>query len=274
MAFKRIVRLDVGEAGEGLRISGLNLDFSIEKSRSAAQNTAKFTIYNAQESTRNKILKKGNNLVFSLGYEDETVGTVFIGNIDTSYSYHNGVDWVTEIKAYTIQAKNQKLETIPINYSYTAGTPIVRAINQISVVSGLVVNGLTNAAAITLPNGWVYTGTLMGALRYIRGVLEFNELSFFIDNSEIVIYKKGEASIFKTVLLTYTGGLQSIENITKAEEDEKRVKFTSLIIPSCRVGSVVTARNTPQDGTYIVDKINLDGNNYGGDFRLEGEAVK
>ena len=81
MAWGRIVELSVGSEGEGLLISDLDIDFKVIKSLTFADNYAEFRIYNAKEETRTKILKKGNNLIFKAGYEDEAVNTLFVGNI-------------------------------------------------------------------------------------------------------------------------------------------------------------------------------------------------
>ena len=97
----------------------------------------------------------------------------------------------------------------------------------------------------------------------------------YIDNNEIVIYNIGTPSRFKTVLLSYTGGLLSIKDITKADEKKKRVSFTSLIIPQIRINGLVSIKNTgTNDGSYIVDKFIAQGSNWGSNqYNMKGEAT-
>lgn len=274
MAFSRVVELSVGENGRGLLFSQLDIDFRIEKTITLANNTAEFTIYNAKESTRKDVLKKGNNLIFSIGYEDEAVGTVFVGNITASQSHKSGNTWITKVKASSIRSKDQPLQVIPISLSYGVNTPLSQPLNTLANASGLVISGIANTTNIRMSNGWVYAGTFGGALRYIKSILDSNNMGMYIDNNEIVIYKIGVASRYKTVLLSYTGGLLSVKDITKTGEKKKRIQFTSLIIPQIRINGVVSLKNTKtNDGSYIVDKLLLEGNSYGGKFETVGEAT-
>lgn len=274
MALGRIVELLIGENAQGLKISNLDIEFDIEKSRTLADNNAEFTIYNAKQSTRNDILKKGNNLIFNFGYKDETTATIFIGNIIDSYSEKINADWVTKIKASTVRAKDQALEIIPISLSYGQNTPIAEPIKYIAAASGLAISGIENINGLKLINGWVYAGTFKGALRYLKSVLDATSYSMYIDNNEIVIYKTNTASRFTVSVLSYTGGLRSIRPISKVEEQKKRVEFTSLIIPKIRIDSLIKVVNTSSDdGVYIVDKLKIAGSNFDNECKMVGEAT-
>lgn len=274
MALNRIVNLSIGVDGTGLLLSQLDIDFNIEKNTNVSANFAEFTIYNAKESTRKNVLKKGNNLIFELGYDDEAVAVVFIGNIIESFSEKIGPDWVTKIKAYTIRSKTDALQVATVSLSYTANTPVSSPLNAIAQSYGLIVSGLSNISSLKLPNGWTYAGTFNGAIRYIKGILENKNFGLYIDNNEILIYKIGEAARYKVIILSYDGGLISVRDISKTEEQKKRIEFKSIIIPQVRINGAIVVTGTPlNDGTYIVDKLKISGNNYGGDFNIVGEAV-
>jgi len=274
MALGRVSELSVGENGKGLLISALDMEFKIEKSTTLADNTGEYTIYNAKENTRKNVLKKGNNIIHSLGYEDEAVANVFVGNIITSYSEKVRADWITKIKASTVQSKDAALEVVTVSLSYAPGTPVSRPMQAIASAAGLIVNGITNISSLKMPNGWTYAGTFKGALRYIKSILDTNDIGMYIDNNEVVIFNNGTASRFKVVLLSYTGGLQSVRDITKAEEKKKRIEFTSIIIPQIRINGIVSIVNTPDNnGSYIVDKLTMTGDNFGGEFKMVGEAT-
>lgn len=273
MAFNRIIELQAGPNGTGLLISQLDIDFRIEKTSDLASNSASFIIYNAKESTRKETLKKGNNIIFKTGYADESVGVLFVGNITTSTSEKPGNTWITKIKASSIVSKDKSLSVIPVSLSYAPNISISKPLKILGQLGDLIISGITNIENIKMTNGWVYAGTFGGALRYIKSILDSNKIGMYIDNNEIVIYKIGEASRYKTVLLTYTGGLLNIKDITKTDEKKKRVEFTTLMIPQIRVNGVVTFKNTSNDGSYIVDKFIAEGNNYGGRFDIKGEAT-
>jgi hypothetical protein len=283
MAWGRIVEMEVGdELGFGLVISDLHTDFKVERSITLSENTAEFTIYNAKEITRNEVLKQGNNVIFRAGYADEEVGTIFVGNITEASSVKSGADWQTRLTCVS-RNSNQKLEKVIVKISFNRGTLISKAIKEVASLLGLVVNGIENAD-VEMPNGIVYTGKSNGALRELQGMLLTYNKDMYIDNNELVVYNIGEASTFKVVLLSYKGGLLNIEDTVEVEKvkvaGQRRtvdvatrvIKFTSLLIPQLQPNAPVTFKTDKVDGTFVVEKLTFEGNNYGGDFLVEGEA--
>ncbi len=286
MAWDRKIEMIVGAGGTGLEISGLDVEFRVERSMKLSENFAQFKIYNAKASTRNEVLKKDNGVVFKAGYDDEGISTLFIGQIAQAISGKDGVDWVTDVRAVSSRGKNKKIDTIPLSLSYTAGTTIASVIRDVAQALGLVVNGASNAT-FRLLNGWVYTGTSNGALRYIQDFLTNEGLGLYFDNDELVVFKIGEASKFEIVYLTYTGGLLNVQDVTEPPKEsqgtqkkrgkipkvKKRVRYESLLIPQLQINAPVVLKGTSHDGTYINDKVTYEGDNFGGDFKCTGEAV-
>lgn len=278
MAFERVVEMTVGKSGFGLLISDLHLDFDIERSITFSENSAQFTIYNAKASTRNEVLQKENNIVFKAGYEDEGIGTLFIGNITEANSRREGPDWLTEIQASAIRSDKEPLQNTTITTSYAPTTLLAAPLGEIGTALGLVVLGLENAQ-IVLPNGWAYSGSTKGALDYCNKILKNNNAALYIDNNTIVIYKTdGSASVFTGVFLDYTSGLLSVQNITETTDEkkrkEKRIAFESLLIPKITPNGLIQIRDVPENaGAYLVEKVHFFGNNYAGDFNCDGEAV-
>ncbi|MGD8707102.1 MAG: hypothetical protein PVI88_00275 [Nitrosopumilaceae archaeon] len=284
MAWDRYTKITVTNEGTGLVISDLDIDFDINRSITLAENTAELTVYNAQETTRKQVLKKGATIVFEAGYKDESVATIFAGSITKSNSYKNGNDVITEIKAVAGRGSNISLKNIDISISYSAGTFLSRPIRDIAALMGLVIHGI-ETANIKLPNGWVFAGSVNGALRYIHDVLSSSGINMYIDNNELVIHNVTGTSRFNIVLLSYEGGLLKIEDITEAEnqsstsknkskEVKKKLKFDSLLISQLQINCPVTFRTENLNATYIVEKLRFFGNNYGGDFNCEGEVIE
>lgn len=273
MAFLRRVELSVGANGSGLLISELDVSFEVTRTVSLAANTAEFTVYNAKESTRNKVLTKGNNIICRAGYEDEGIKTIFIGNITEARSTKSGPDWVTEVKAASIRAIKDILEYTVISSSYSAGTRISRVIEDVANAANLVVSGTANAS-FTLLNGWVYAGSFRGAMDYLKKVLNPRKLGIYVDNDEMVIYKlNNKDSKFGSTYLTYTSGLISVESKGENEDGKKPVSITSILIPTMQPNGLVTVKTDQVSGTYIIEKVVHKGNNFGGDFVSEVEAI-
>lgn len=272
MAWGRVCELSVGSDGQGLLVSGLDIDFEIEKSLSFSDNTAQFTIYNAKEETRKEILKAGNNIIFRVGYEDETVGVIFSGNITETSTIKTRTDWETKITAQSARGLDGALRSEYVSLTFSAGTNLSRIISQLANLYGLVVYGIENASVI-LPNGWQYVGKISGAFRYIDGILKSHRKGMFKDDKEIIIFNQGESSKLSVVKLTYEGGLKSLEDITDSDSSSKtKYKFSSLIMPQCQVNGLVNIITPKVKGVFTVEKLKFIGNNYGGGFDMEGEV--
>lgn len=285
MAWGRILNLIIGDKNNAFVISDLDIEFEIERSITLSENNAHFVVYNAKEETRKEVLKKGNSIVFEVGYDDEGVSTIFAGNITESNSKKENMDWVTEIKAVAGRGANIDLDQIDIGISYSAGALASKPLQDIGALLGLVVNGIRNADII-LPNGWVYVGSANGALRYLKDILSSSGVSLYIDNNELVVHLTGEPSKFNIAILSYTGGLlyvQDLEEVNKESgasrnkknDTRKRLKFKSIIIPQIQINGPVVFRTQTINVTYIVEKLKYVGNNYGAnDFTIEGEVVE
>lgn len=277
MAFDRKISLSVGETGGGLLISELEMSFDITRSTTFSENSGEFVIYNAKEQTRNEILKKGNNIIFQAGYADIELGTLFIGNIASSMSIKEDVDWVTTITASMVQSETKPLDNTKVLLSFNVNTRLSVVLQQIASATGLVLVGLENAN-ITLPNGWTYVGGVRGALDYCNKILQSNSSSLYIDNKQIIVFKTGEeGSLFSAVLLDFDSGLKFVNDISENETEEKReqkkIEFGTIMIPKIQPNGLVRIDIPKISGVFTVEKAHYFGDNFGGDFDIECEAV-
>lgn len=277
MAYAREVTLDIGTAGIGLRISGLDISFNINRSIEFASNTAQFIIYNAKEETRNGILKVGNNIICKAGYKDEGgANTIFIGTITTSQTRKEKSNWITEIEANDISGNKTGLKYTTVKVSYKANTPTIQLVSDIAALLNVAIAGINNVTSV-LNNGETYSGSVGGLLKRLRKILRKDNLGLYFDQSEMVIYKLGgKDSTFGIVRVTSTSGLinkvQKIDD-EDAQDQKKRVSFRSLLNWKIRPNSVINL-DANVKGTYIVEKVNFLGNNFGGDFFADVEAVE
>jgi hypothetical protein len=286
MAFSRVVNLSIGTNGQGLVISDLDIEFEISRSITFSENSATFRVFNAQQNTRSEILKIGNNVIFDAGYEDDGVGTLFIGNIVQSQSYLTGSDWVTDILAVCDRAEDQPLDSVNLTLSYKKDVPLSSIISDIADSLGLAIFGAENAQ-MKLPNGFTYTGNVRKALKMCDKILKDNNSYLYRDNSVIVIINRDRPTDFTTVYMDYDSGLLSVKDITESEAlmnakelkkaqkegTKKRVAFSTILVPKMRPNGLITFKNTGNDGTFVIEKVTFKGDNFGGDFNCEGEAV-
>lgn len=277
MAWIRQINMTVGAGGIGTLISDLNVSFQIERSIELSSNTAQFTIYNAKLETRQKILSTGNNIIFAAGYDDEkNIATIFIGTITKSVSKKQGVDWITEIEAMDISANRSGLIYNTVNLSYIAKTPLFTVVNDVASLLSVPVFGLENLTQ-TLNNGFVYSGNVNNLIKRLNNILSTYQTKIYFDSSEMVIFKPGiPDSRFGIVKLTSNSGLiGDVADISDENEQDgkKRIGFQCLLNPKIKPNSVIIVVSNSVQGSFIVEKVSFIGDNFGGDFICEVEAV-
>lgn len=273
MAWIRKVKLSVGAGGQGLDISNLDISFQINRSITSSFNDGIITVYNAKESTRNDILKKGNSVILKAGYNDEGIGTIFSGVIIESVTNFNDTEWVTEIKAIDIGNNKNGLEFEVFQFSYKKDTPFITVLNDVSNSLNLNISGLSNVTE-TLKDGFSYGGNIKGLLNQIKGILKLNNKDLYFDNNEMVIFNIGNrSSKFEVVRITEKSGL--IGNIGKTlDENTKKttINFTTLLNYKIQPNGLMNINTQKVKGNYYVDKVVFTGDNMGGDFFSEVEA--
>lgn len=279
MALNRILDMDVGiNNALVLKISALNISFNIVRNVDISANTAVITVFNAKEETRLKVLTKGNNVVLKAGYEDENnVGTIFSGYITNSSSRREGPDWVTEIQAIDLGGLTTNILKQTISLSFIAGTFVSTVISTLVGVMSVPIIGLENVSNIKLNNGFIYVGTISGALKKLQKILRASDAGLYFDNSEFVIYLLGvQDSKFGIVNISPVSGLiGSIEEYVDEgeEDDKKRIAFTSLMNAKIKPNSVIVLNTATTKGAFIVENVEFLGDNFGGEFVANVECV-
>lgn len=274
----RRVELDVGEGGVGLEVSGLDVEFKVRRSVTLGENVARFRIYNAQSQTRKDILKVGNTLVFKAGYEDEGIGTIFVGQITQATSAKRSGDWMTDVQATSLRGQDKSLEYVTLSLSYGAGTKVVSPLRDVAAALGLTVFG-SDQAQVSMANGFVYAGSARGALTQIEKVLRPLGRGLYVDNASVVVYDLGQqaSGVFGSSLLGYDTGLLEAEDVTDAQDREggrRRVRWRSILVPKIAPSGLITIDTLGLSGTFIVQQVEHLGDNFGGDFNSEGEALE
>lgn len=195
-------------------IASLDLDFTITRSRVFNDNEAEVTIYNMNRDTRNRILKRGSNLMIYAGYEDEGEGLMFQGNIVDVTNMTGGTDSVTIIRALAIRSLTRPFTATPVAFSYPKGTTADKAVSDIATTLGLVPIGVENVSSLDI-GGWSYAGGVGQALAQLARRLESDGCGLYIDLAELLVYKKdGSDSTYSVAYLATDCGLLSAEDTT------------------------------------------------------------
>ena len=281
MAFNRILTVKVGFENEGVLISDLNIDFTIERSIDFSANSAAIKIYNPSPDTQEKFLKKGASLIVSAGYDDEGSGVIYVGQIIESVKYKEGSDRVVDITAGSIQNANRDLEYVTVSLSYKRNTAITTPLKDIATALGLSNYGFEIASSVKLANGFTFAGSAKTAFARCKDILNANGMDLFIDNTTVVVFERNTADTrFKVVYLTPATGLIGSAKLTDSskagnpeEEFPLRIAFKSLLNPQLNPNGVVQISESTVEGTFVLEKVSFSGNNYGGAFTASGEGV-
>jgi hypothetical protein len=276
MAFMRFVEVTVGpKDGNGFKIDGLKIAFKIEKTDSSDTNTSTIKIYNLNQDTSSKAAVAGNHIMLRAGYQDETIGSIFFGNVLKGVRYRDGDDYITELQ---IQDGRTAVMSTRVSVSYSKGVEAKTVAQDFLNALQLSFKGLENIPdGEAYPSGFSHIGMATDGL---KKVLSRFDLSYTIQNEMIFILKPGEAADTTGLKLTPETGLlkipQSVSDKTGDGDDKTEAKnkwkFTTMLFPELVPGAACKVEASSFSGDVIIHKAIYEGDNWGGDFKIDIEA--
>lgn len=354
-AFEQVNNLYVGsfkngnDSGNGTLVSDLHFDFEIHRSIRWYKNYAKYTIYNANVDTINKILYEGAGIIHEFGYKEQSngIGNIFVGSVKTSYVEADRKKGETRTKLICQSTRGNfySLALVPIAVSFKEGDNWYNVVKTIADYASLPLNGATSLKEVILEDDFNFAGSVKEAFVKINERIAFYECEMYVDNSMLCLVdhsaRKGsdQYQIFNNVILDYESGLISASPVRKKDDDfikdvennlpfyfyggkyegsakqkmlvqgkngklvnknvdvsemeieykqaseesdkRKKVKFSCLInagiMPNYKVlidnsGSGLAIPSVK--GEFYVRDLTITGNNYGGQCKMEGEAIE
>lgn len=307
--------IDQGGQQFGLVVSGLFTEFEVTRSQVYADNVAEFRVYNAAKETREQMEAGGMRVRFSVGYKDQggAVG-VFWGSVIGAYTMKKGTDWVTvlpcvsslsestgteDIATWAKKKENKKatpeqkqevitraINRIPVEFSYG---PDIRArviLQNISVITGLVIWGTEEMPEILFPNGWTYVGGVRGGLKILDKMLASRGWHLYVENTRIMVVPlDGGNQTSTAAYLTPDTGLLEVRpknnpNMPpkfngkgKKIAVRKAYEFKCLINPNIGPNTLCQLKNDTLDTVVLVSSSKIRGDNGAGDFSMENVGV-
>lgn len=223
----RECRFRVGKDGSGIDFSSLRIVFDVKKNDLLTPNAAVVKVYNASETTAQKVIREFDTMILEAGYKD-AIGLIYSGTVIQSLQYREGTDTVLEViggdgdLAYNYGV---------VNTTLSAGASIG---DQLTAAGGAVVETIRSAAVVSgtrLPRGkpifegWRDTvrraGKNLGAQIYVDdGVLQVIPHSGYLPGPAVVLSPE-------------TGLIES------ARQTSDGLQFRCLLNPGIRVGRLV-----------------------------------
>jgi hypothetical protein len=276
MAFQRFVEVIVGpKNGEGFKIAGLKIAFTIEKTDSENPNKSTIHIFNLSKDTHTKSAVAGNHITLKAGYQDETIAAIFFGDVVKGERKKDGTDYITELEVFDGRTAVMSGQ---LSVSYTKDTEARTIVQAFVDAIGLAYKGMEN-----IPSGEKYTHgySFIGmAGDGLRDVLNRYDLTYTIQNEMLYIIKPGEAAENTGLKLTAkTGLLTTPETVSDKTSDDdtdsepsNRWKFSTMLFPELVPGAACKVESSTLNSEVVIRKAVFNGDNWGGDYQVDIEA--
>lgn len=276
MAFGRITELQIGPPGEiGKLIKDLRMTFLVEKTDKESANKAQIEIYNISETTALELGKAKNLVILRAGYEDEGgVKNLFFGDVAEATFKKNPPDTSLEVLAFDGQANIQEKN---ISISYSAGTTVQKIFDDLLAVFGLPLTNIDLNLQGQYANGYAYVGKVKDA---ITQVLAYVGKTWTIQNSQLTVITPGEVVERTGLLISSETGMinipEPLEDVdeTPTEDTKKRYKIISLLFPQLIPGAEIQVQSSIVSGSFRIETIKFEGDNFEGSFTSEMEVVQ
>ena len=299
LLFDRKVKLVVyTSSGQKYEVSDLHMSFDILLRRDSKPNTAKINVYNMSESTRNLLESDPLGAEFYAGYGDSIPDMIFRGTVSNIVNEKIRPDWMTTIYA---SDGHKEFDKTYFNKTYSAGTPLLTILKDISIVFQMPLNidpAIANVVSQALTRSITLSGKAKKALDRLTGDYD---LDWSVQFGIVEIIEKGSAitSDPLVTVLTHDTGLigspqvkweKNKKNRKSKPKYVKTVKATSLLIPSLKpnrlmqIASVNTSlifgdlykERVPSknaNGLYLINTAQFIGDNFGGSFDTVTQGI-
>ena len=238
--YLRTASLLLDDGQNGLELSDLRFTFHVEAAQQQSPNNATITIYNPNETTRQRILKKGEFQFIRLqvGYQGGALGSIFSGNISQMRHGKEG-------------SKDKFISILGVDgdvlYNSTVVSTVVpggsSADEEIGILAGSTPNGQLGYAptleGLNPQQSLIRDKVMFGMFRQVaRQIARKQNLSWSVNGGKVDFipfdsYKAGEA-----VKLNSLTGLIGIP-----EQTDAGIKIRCLIDPKIQVGGLIELNN-------------------------------
>jgi len=278
MAFMRHVDVIVGlgsGGGEGIRIEGFKIGFSIEKSDSPDLNTSTIKVYNLSPETSSQISVANNHIQLRAGYRDESIRAIFFGTVLCGRRYRSGNDFVTELQ---VQDGRAAVMEGHVSVSFAKDVDASTVVQAFLDAISLPFRGLENIPdGERYPYGFAHIGMASDGL---RNVLNRFGLTYTIQNEMLFILKPGQKAERTGLRLTPETGLLTIPQPLSDKtgvahfpvEAPNAWQFSTLLFPELVPGAACKLESSSFTGEVVIYKTIYEGDNWDGNFKIDIEA--
>jgi hypothetical protein len=254
---------------ETIVITGLRVQFKVEKTDKPEPNTLDLAVYNLSETTRRSIQKAGVKVIVEAGYAG-TIQQIYSGDARYVNSVRQNADWVTKIQCGDGE---KHYSTARTNESFAPGTKMQdvaqKLIKDMKLGAGNVLaklkSGNVKDAVSEFMNGLTVSG---------KSSTEFDKmmkaagLTWSIQDGELQVTEPGAATDESIVVLSSSTGL-----IGSPEVGEKGIiKVKSLLQPGIKPARRIDIQSESIKGLFRPEKVMHTGDTHGPEWYTESEV--
>lgn len=257
-------------------INGVRISFECEKTSTSTKNSASIKIYNLAETTRDIINTEEAAITLMAGYLDDVGEEIlFKGDVVFTKTDFISPDLITEIE---LKDGGNALRDGRLNRSFEAGTSALDIVEALVGETGLTIKEITADLKESYANGVSVTGLISESLTKI---LKKFGIDWTVTDGEIQVIDKNSANSDTAVILNPATGLIGLpafliddkNELPDAQNPNKKLKLTSLLIPSINPTRKLKIESRVVDGLYVVDSVTHIGDTHGDKWISNIEAT-
>lgn len=244
----------------GVRIEGLRISFTVEKTASATPNSLEVKITNPSNDTTAALLTRDYTLLLEAGYKDNAE-LLYAGDILVARDTWQAPDRVVTL---TCGDGAKAIRSATIFASFRGGTGARQIFARLADALGVPLGSVAGVDDVQVLTGFSAAGSTRAALDTLARRLH---LSWSVQDGELVVRKADEPERGEIILLDEQSGL-----VGSPERDDKGVRFKSLLQPRIRPGRRVRVASRALRGDFLVEKVTHTGDTHSDDWSTDVEA--
>ena len=217
-------------------------------------NEATITIYNPSPEAINFIMSEGNSVLLQAGYEDETVGNIFVGQIGMAVPRRVGSDVELVITCVSARGTFYQLARLNCAIQFDSSATVKKCLQELCDYAGTALRA-GNQKELSQPIGTEFciSGTFKQAVCSFRDNILIPKfgLHLYFDNNEMIVVNSDEKSIeVEEITLDFKSGLLQAEEI----RDESLNKVNFADDPSYYLFSQSELRGRPVLLSFLAER--------------------
>lgn len=274
--FDRQYRLAAGKAGnEGFEIGGglrpLHINFSVEKTDTNSQNTAKVTIWNLNDEHIAELNKDDCVVSLHAGYGN-TRPLIFAGVVTYAKRKQDGSDIATDIE---LVDNRIAIRDTYVSVSYSGSINCKTLIQDAADQMGVTVSFSYNAEFKDIPNGYSYVGPARNVLTKACNTCG---LTWSINNGVLQVKKPGDTMSREVYELSPETGLIGIPERVQISNEDKGYSYgwdvEYLMNAAIDIDDYVHLKSKYVEGYFRVYSVTIDGDNMEGSWTCTARLLE